>query len=317
MTEAGKGILAMVAASGVWGLSPIYYKLLADVPPLEVLSHRTLWSLLFFGIVLAAQGHLRDVPRVVRAQAGSVALAAVMISANWFVFILSVQMGMAVESSLGYFIFPLVAVSIGVAAFGERLSRLQGLAVALAAVAVGLLTFGLGVAPWIALTLACTFGVYGLIKKRIAEGPVVTVTAEVLILAPLALVWLLGLHGGLWTEMGRRGAWFGCGRARLAFARGVGRAHRGAADPLLLRRAQDRDGDAGPRAVPQPDAQFFCAVVLFGEPFTRWHMAAFALIWAGLAIFSADSLRRQRNRIQASASSSRVPSDATSAAVSK
>ncbi len=168
MTDAGKGALAMVVvASTVWGLSPLYYKLLANVPPMEVLSRRTLWSLLFFGIVLLAQKRLKELPALLRAHLPMVALAAVMISANWFIFILSVQIGHSVEASLGYFIFLLVAVLIGLVVFRERLSRPQSFAVGLAVLAVALLTAGLGAAPWISLALATTFGLYGLLKKRI------------------------------------------------------------------------------------------------------------------------------------------------------
>ena len=206
MTDTGKGILAMVGACTIWGLSPLYYKLLVAVPPGEVLAHRTLWSFAFFGVVLTLQGRLAELPRLLRGRrALVVGFAAAMISANWFLFILSIQIGHTMQASLGYYIFPLVAVVIGLVAFGERLSAAQGVAVALAAAAVLLLTFGLGVTPWISLILAFTFGLYGLVKKRLDAGPVVSVTAEVLLLAPLAAVWLAGLHAGLWSE-GRPGA---------------------------------------------------------------------------------------------------------------
>lgn len=198
MTEAGKGVAALIAACTVWGLSGLYYKLLAHVPPIEILAHRTIWSLVFFTLVLLAQrrlGQLRaalDTPRAI----GIVIFAALMISTNWFVFILSIQIGKATEASLGYYLFPLVAVGIGRVIFGERLSRMQAVAVALAAIAVTVLTLGLGAAPWIALVLSISFGLYGLVKKRLSAGPVVSVTAEVLVLSPIALIVLILAHRG-------------------------------------------------------------------------------------------------------------------------
>ncbi|MGB8813431.1 MAG: EamA family transporter RarD [Paracoccaceae bacterium] len=295
MRDEIKGVIAMAAASTVWGLSPIYYKHLAQVPPLEVLSHRTLWSLLFFGMVLAWQGRLHLVPLLLRGRGLAVViLAAVMISANWYLFILSVQLGHTVEASLGYYIFPLVAVLIGMLVFGERLSRGQGLAVALAVAAVGVLTAGLGVAPWIALTLAVTFGAYGLIKKRLGAGPVVSVTAEVLVLAPLATGWLWGVHSGVWVESGRFGGWFGQDietSALLAFSGVI------TAGPLILFSYASRRVSMATLGLVQylnPTLQFLCATLLFAEPFSRWHGIAFGLIWAALALYSWESLAQDR-----------------------
>jgi len=287
--------MAMAAACTVWGLSPIYYKLLAEVPPLEVLSHRTLWSALLFALVLAAQGRLGLVPAALRGRGlAVVALAAVLISANWFLFIFSVQIGHTVEASLGYFIFPLVAVVIGLVAFGERLGLGQGLAVALAGLAVVVLTAGLGVAPWIALALATTFGLYGLIKKRLAAGPVVSVTAEVLVLTPLALIWLIGLHSGAWVEFARPGAWFGQSlgtSVMLAFSGVI------TAGPLILFSYAARRVSMATLGLVQylnPSLQFVCATLIFAEPFTRWHGIAFSLIWAALTLYSWESLRQDR-----------------------
>jgi len=149
MTDAARGVAAMVAACTIWGLSGLYYKLLDHVPPLEVLAHRTLWSLVFFAGVLAVQGRLAGLAAALD-RPGKIArilAAALFISANWFLFIFSVQSGRATEASLGYYIFPLVAVLLGVVAFGERLTRAQAVAVALAVLAVGVLAAGEGVAP--------------------------------------------------------------------------------------------------------------------------------------------------------------------------
>ncbi|MDZ4135215.1 MAG: EamA family transporter RarD [Paracoccaceae bacterium] len=316
MTEAGKGVGAMALACTIWGLSPLYYKLLTQVPSLELLSHRTLWSLVFFGVLLAMQGRLALVPRLLASGAlPVVTLAAVMISVNWFLFIHSVQIGKTVEASLGYYIFPLVAVMIGMIAFGERLSRGQGLAVGLALGAVVVLTLGLGVAPWISLALAFTFGVYGLVKKRLSVGPVVSVTAEILVLSPLAALWLLVVHGGDMVEFGRPGGWFGRDlqtSALLAFSGVL------TAGPLILFSYATRRISMATVGLVQylnPTLQFLCAVLVFAEPFTRWHGLAFAMIWAALAVYSWESLRidrRIRNSVQPSAAHNRSVSAGTS-----
>ena len=192
MRETVKGFWALIAVCLTWGLSGICYKLLASVPPLEVLAHRTVWSVVFFAVVLAFQGQLGHLVTALRnpRQVGALALAAVLISLNWYGFIWSVQNGHAMEASLGYYIFPLVAVALGMIFLRERMGRLQTLAVLIATCAVLWLTWSLGKAPWIALTLAATFGLYGLIKKGIDLPPAVSVCAEVVLLAPFALALL-------------------------------------------------------------------------------------------------------------------------------
>jgi chloramphenicol-sensitive protein RarD len=310
MGEATKGFWAMVAASAVWGLSPLYYKLLVAVPPLEVLSHRTLWSLVFFVVVLAAQRRLAGLwPALSGRDAlgggpAVIALAAVMISLNWFVFIWSVQNGHTVEASLGYFLFPLVAVALGVLVLGEGLRRAQGVAVAMAALAVALLSWGLGAAPWIALLLAVSFGLYGLVKKRLALSPVLSVAAEVLLLAPLALTWLAVAE---WRGAGAFGREIGLSLL-LAFSGVL------TGGPLLLfsyaaRRV--RMSTLGLVQYLNPSLQFLCAVVVFAEPFGLWHRLAFGLIWSALLIYSAASLGQPK------AVTSRDSSVATSGTASR
>jgi chloramphenicol-sensitive protein RarD len=301
--EARKGILAMVGACGIWGLSSMYYKLLAHVPPEEVLGHRTLWSLVFFGLVLAVQGRLGELGRLVarpRALA-VVAVAALMISVNWFLFILSIQIGHAVEASLGYYIFPLVAVALGFAVLGERHSAAKWGAVGLACVAVAVLTWGLGVAPWVALALAATFGVYGLIKRGVPSGPVVSVTAEVLLLAPLALLWLWGVHAQGWAGLtGRTLGAFGHDLSDSVMLMLSGPL---TATPLILfSYASKRVSYAtiGLVGYINPTLQFLVATIVFHEAFTPWHALAFGLIWAALALYSAESLRQERAARRAS-----------------
>lgn len=297
MADTTRGMIAMIAATVIWGLSGLYYKLLAHVPPLEVLAHRTLWSLVFFGGLLLAQRRLGDLARLMRRPRdfAFVAFAAVMISTNWFLFIYSIQAGHAVEASLGYYIFPLVAVLLGMVVYRERLSRLKWLAVGLAAVAVLVLTWGLGVAPWISLALAATFGLYGVVKKGLAAGPIASVTAEVAFLAPFAAVWLYGVHSLGWSGIvGRNLGAFGQDLSTsllLAFSGVL------TGTPLVLFAKASRSLPMGTVGVLQyinPSLQFAVAAIAFGEIVTRWHWIAFPLIWAALALYSAETFRQER-----------------------
>ncbi|MFP7673430.1 EamA family transporter RarD [Marivita sp. S0852] len=294
MTETQKGVVALVAACVIWGLSPLFYKALSDVAPLEVLAHRTMWSLLFFAGVLAVQGRLRVLWRAFFSggSLGVIALAAVMISTNWFFFIWSIQVGRATEASMGYYIFPLVAVLIGRVILGEHLSRAQWSAVALAGFAVLTLTIGLQIVPWISLVLATTFGLYGLLKKRLELGPVVSVTAEVLFLSPIAVGWLIYLHTGA-------GGVFGDDLVQTAMLIASGPV---TAMPLILFSYGARRLALATVGVVQyinPTLQFLCAVVIFGEPFGPVHLSAFALIWTALAIYSTSALRQDSARRKA------------------
>ncbi|MFZ3581256.1 EamA family transporter RarD [Loktanella sp. DJP18] len=285
MTPDAKGILALTGACTIWGLSPLYYHLLSHVPPLEVLCYRTIWSLIFFAGLLAAQGRLGQVKAALRDRRtlAVIVAAAVMISLNWFGFIYSISVGNALEASLGYYMFPLVAVVLGWLVFRESLSVAQIAAVLLAALAVVVLTAGLGVAPWMALALAGTFGAYGVLKKGLDLGGVVSVTAEVAVLAPLALLWLIlrgtevGVHAVDWSDMA------------LLTLSGIMTGL-----PLILfsyaaRRV--RLSTVGLVQYLNPTLQFGCAVLFFGNVLTPWHAAAFPMIWVALALYSWSSVR--------------------------
>ncbi len=305
MTDRLKGVWAMIAACVIWGLSPLYYKLLAHIAPLEVLSHRTLWSLVFFGAILLAQRRLGEVGALLRSWRGlgAVGFAAAMISLNWFLYILSIQIGHTVEASLGYYIFPLVAVVLGMVVFGERLPRGQWLAVGIAALAVVVLSVGLGVVPWISLVLASSFGLYGLAKKKTGAGPIVSVTAEVALLAPLAAVWLWGVHTQGWHGVVLRpGGVFGqdLGDSLLLVFSGPM-----TASPLILFSYASRRISMSAVGVIQylnPTLQFLCAVVVFGEPFGAVQAVAFAMIWLALAIYSLQAVALERAASRASPS---------------
>jgi chloramphenicol-sensitive protein RarD len=298
VSEAAKGVLAMVVACTIWGLSGIFFRQLAAVPPAEILAHRVVWTVLFFGVVLGLQGRLGEVRAAAARPRNWAVLAttATMIAANWFGFLYAIQAGHALEASLGYYVFPLVAVALGYLILGERFSRLQGAAIGLAAAAVLVLTLGLGAPPWIALLLGTTFGAYGLLKNRLGLGPVVSVFCETALIAPVALIWLGGLHQGVFADpSGRVGAFFGSDPWTTLLLALSGPLMTGG--PLILfsyAARRIRLATLGLVQYLNPTLQFGVAVAVFGEAFTAWHAVAFPMIWAGLALYSAESWRQDR-----------------------
>jgi chloramphenicol-sensitive protein RarD len=291
MSDWSKGFWAMIGVCVTWGLSPLFYHQLSQVSVIEVLAHRTLWSLVLFMGILAVQGRLAEFRRVLLGpHLPRLAFAACVISVNWGIFIWAVQAGYVVESSLGYYIFPLLAVVMGLVLFGERLAVTQIIAVLIAAFAVVLLTWGLGVAPWISLSLALTFALYGAVKKTLPVGPVLSVACEVAILAPFALGWLLLQEFGAMPPALAQPVSFGTGWgiSLMLAASGVI-----TAVPLVMfSYASRRVGMStlGLMLYLNPTLQFMCAVLVFGERFTGWHMIAFGLIWLALGIYSASAL---------------------------
>lgn len=295
MTEAAKGVLAIVAACVIWGFATLYYKAMSHVPPLEVLAHRGVWTLVFFGLVLWLQGRWGEVWALLAGpDRGRVAFISAIVALNWGLFIYAIQAGFAVEASLGYYILPLVTVVMGVVILGESLSLFQGLAVALAAMAVAVLTWGLGVAPWMALALAFSFAPYLLVKKQMKAAAVVSVTAEVLLILPFALIWLWGAHVEGWQAFGRAGGLFGADLYSTLMLPVTGLI---TGLPLVLfswGAQRVRLSTLGLVQYLNPSLQAVSAVLVMGEPFTRWHGLAFAMIWAGLAVYSAEAWRHER-----------------------
>lgn len=279
----------MIAACTAWGLSAIYYKLLDHVPPLEILSHRILWSFVIFFLILVARQRTNAFFELLRPSRTLIAVifASLMVSANWFLFIWAVQYDRILETSLGYFTQPLVAVIFGVWLFSERPKRTQWAAIFMAALAVILLTVWLGKLPWVSLTLAITFALYGVIKKRMTAGSTVSVTAEALILLPFGLAWLAQTHFQSETS----GA-FGVNLvdSLLLIFSGVL-----TAGPLMLMSyaAQRIPMMAvGILQYVNPSLQFICAVAIFSEPFSMAHAVAFGLIWTALALYTWSEFRR-------------------------
>ncbi len=284
-----------VSAYVLWGLLPLYLKLLKDVPALQVLSHRVVWSLLLLGVIVIALGRLRGIAAAARGRTLLLLVAsASLIAVNWLVYIWAVQHGHVLEASLGYFINPLVNVALGVAVLGERVSRVQKAAVAVAALGVVVMAVSGGGAILISLTLALSFGTYGLIRKVAAIDALGGLTVETLILAPPALA-VLG-----WAGMHGQGAWGTDTRLDLLLVL----AGAVTAAPLLLFAVAARRMKYTTLGLLQyiaPTLQFAEAVLLFGEPLRWVHLVTFALIWGGCALYASDSLRSAR-RVPATAS---------------
>ncbi|QDL92367.1 EamA family transporter RarD [Paroceanicella profunda] len=286
------GLAAVVAACTIWGLSPLYYRALSGVPALEVLAHRTLWSFVFFAGVILLTGRVARVRAALasRREMGVLLIAAVMVSSNWFLFIFAVQSGQTIESSLGYYIFPLLAGAIGWAVLRERMGLLQGLGFGLAACAVGFIAVWHGVLPWLALALAGTFAGYGLAKRGVSSGPVTSVFAEMIWILPLALIWIAGAQVFGWGGAGA-GA-FGGPKTWLLLVSGP---LTGVPFMLFSYAAKTlRYSTVGVAFYVNPTLQFLVAVLAFGEAFTPAEGVAFPLIWAGVALYSIGLVRQER-----------------------
>ena len=285
MTEPRKGAVAMVLASIIWGLSAIYYKQLSGIPPLEVLCHRTLWSVIVFIFILRLQDRLQDLKLVFLNKKLILGLfwAAAMISINWFFFIWSVHNDRATEASFGYYIFPLVAVLFGLIFFKEQLSLMKWCSVFLAIFAVTTLAISQNILPFVALVLSVTFGIYGALKKQINLGPVLSVTTEVILLLPLAITFLLYWHSSGFGSFGKDIET----TFLLIFSGPM------TAVPLMLFSYAARRVQMTSLGIIQylnPSLQFLVAIFIFAEPFGVSQGIAFGLIWLALFIYTLASL---------------------------
>ena len=284
------GIAYAALAYTAWGLFPLYFRQLAAVPALEIIAHRTLWSLVFVALVLLARRQwawLAPLARQPRLLALST-LSALLLAANWLIYVWAVNNGHVLDASLGYFILPLINVALGYAVLGERPRRGQWLAVALAACGVLWLALQAGRVPWIGLAIALTFGGYGLLRKTAPLGALEGLALETAVLAPLAvglLAWWAGHGSAAWT-------------------------HAGAADWLWLLAAGPITAvpllwfAAGARRVPlatlgllqyiSPSLQFLLGVWLLGESVQPARLAGFVLIWAALGLFAMEGAWQRR-----------------------
>lgn len=283
------GILSAALAFLCWGLFPLYFHAIGDVPPVQILAHRMLWSLLFLVIVLLVrrQWAWLAVVRQPRVFLSFVASAS-LLSVNWLIYIWAVNNGHVIEGSLGYFINPLVNIMFGYVLLKERLRRAQWLAIGVAALGVAWLTWQAGTVPWIALALAASFGGYGLLRKTAALGALEGLSFETMVLFPLAagyVAWLT-IHG----ENAFINTPSDTTRLLLIAAGPI------TAIPLLL-------FASGARRIPlsvlgllqylSPTLQFLLGVWLFQEPFSAERLVGFALIWIALALFALEGLLRR------------------------
>jgi chloramphenicol-sensitive protein RarD len=289
VSQERRGTVLGVAAYLAWGLFPLYWPLLEPAGAIEILAHRVVWSLVFVGVLLlvvrrAVGGLPRD-----RRRLSLLAVASLVIAVNWGLYIWGVNHHHVVETSLGYFVNPLVTVALGVVVLGERLRPAQWVAVAVAAGGVIVLTVEAGRPPWIALTLAASFGTYGLVKKVVGVGAVEGLVVETAILAPLALGYLLVIAA---TGSGTFAA-HGAGHTLLLVGAGPVTAlpllaFAGAAASVPLSRL-------GLMQYLTPTMQFLIGVLVRHEPFGTGRVIGFSLVWVALVVFTVDTLtRRQR-----------------------
>ncbi|MCT4355916.1 EamA family transporter RarD [Streptomyces sp. Je 1-79] len=296
--EGRAGLLYGIGAYGMWGLVPLFWPLLKPAGAVEILAHRMVWSLAFVVVALLAVrrwGWIRELVRSPR-KLGLITLAATVITVNWGVYIWSVNAGHVVEASLGYFINPLVTIALGVLLLKERLRAAQWVAVGVAATAVLVLSVGYGQPPWISLILAFSFGVYGLVKKKVNIGGLESLAAETAIQFLPALGYLLWLGSQSTATFGSEGA----GHAGLLAATGVV-----TAVPLICFGAAAIRVPLSTLGLLQylaPMFQFLLGVAYFHEamPPERW--AGFSLVWLALTILTWDALRTaRRSRAQLAA----------------
>jgi len=285
------GLLYGVAAYTCWGIVPLYFKAVHAVPPREMLAHRIVWSALLLMLIMAVAGKLGTLVRTFRSGRvfGFLILSTMFIAANWYVYIYSVSTNQILQGSLGYFILPLVNVAAGTLFFGEKLGRLQWLAIIFASGGVLVLIVWLGMLPWIALTLAVTFSIYGIIRKHVAVDGTIGLTVETLILTPIAFLFLL-----VWGTDDRLAfQHISPGLDWLIILSGlittVPLICFGQAVPRL------RIVTIGMLQYIAPTLAFLLAVWLYDEAFPFGYQVGYGLIWIGLAIFVADAVRR-RNR---------------------
>jgi chloramphenicol-sensitive protein RarD len=289
-----------VAAYLLWGLFPLYWPLLEPAGPIEILAHRIVWSLLVVATVLAVTRNWAWVRPLLadRATLARMALAAVLISVNWATYIWGVNNDHVVETSLGYFINPIVTVLIGVVVLHERLRRVQWAAIGLGTIAVLVLAVDYGRPPWIALTLAFSFGTYGLLKKQVGAtvGAVQSLTVETAVLFVPALTFLVVLDARGDGQLGHTGLGHGLLLASAGIATAV---------PLLFFASAARRIPLSTLGLLQyiaPVLQFLTGVLLYDEPMPASRWVGFVLVWAALAVLTFDGLRQgHRTRREARA----------------
>lgn len=278
------GAISAIGAYFLWGILPIYWKMIHDVPATEVLAHRIIWSLVFMiGILGASRGmgpFIAECKQILasRRQIVGVIMTAILISVNWCTYIWAVSENRIVEASLGYYINPLVSVLLGMAVLKEKLSSWQRVSFGLAAIGVGIMALSFGTVPWVSLVLAISFGLYGLFKKMVNIGAITGITVETAISSPIALLYVsyLQIHGsGAFqfnsTSLLLMGAGVVTAIPLVLFAKGANRL------PLSM---------LGFIQYMSPTISLLIGIFVYHEPFTSMHFLSFSFIWLALIIFS-------------------------------
>ncbi|KGP90584.1 transporter [Pontibacillus chungwhensis BH030062] len=296
-TESKLGILYTASAYILWGILPIYWKFIQEIPAFEILAHRIIWSCLFmFGVIVILRKRepfKQECKRIFtnKRQVIGISLASITISINWVTYIWAVNTDHVVEASLGYYINPLVSIFLGMLVLKESFNKAQWLAILLATIGVTYMTWNFGSFPWIAILLAFSFGSYGLLKKMVNVGAVFGLTIETLLVTPIALLYLFSQQAGNFEGV----EWISM-TTIYVFGAGIV-----TAIPLLL-------FSSGAKRIPlslvgflqyfAPTIMLIIGVFLYNEPFTHVHMIAFSFIWSGLAIYTLTRLKRPRTLAQ-------------------
>ncbi len=290
-TDTRDGLAAGVAAYVMWGLFPVYFMYVAAVSPTEVLVHRIVWAVPFGAFIIALRKQWPEVREVLthRGMLLTLVVSASLITINWLVYIWAVPQGRILESSLGYYISPLIYVLAGVVFFGERLNRRQSVAVGLAAIGVTIMTVSYGSLPWVALVLAFSFTGYGVVRKRIVIGAMPGLFVETLLLYPIAIGWLVWLiatgTATFWSGDVTMSVWLAIGGPLTVL-------------PLLLFAIAARRLPLTTIGFIQflaPTLQF-CTGIYFGEPLSNTTLVCFGFIWSAVLVFSFDAVQAGRRR---------------------
>ncbi len=285
------GLWGALGAFGLWGLLPLYWKLVQQVPPFEILCHRIVWSAVFLLPLVLLGGRMAEVRAAVASRRNLLTIvgSSLLIGGNWFLYIWAVNSDMVLETSLGYYMTPLVNALLGALVLGERPSRVQLAAIAIAAAGVLSMLVSYGRLPWVALVLAVSFSFYGLLRKLVRVEPIPGLFLETMLLVPMAagyLAWVAWQGGG---GLGRQGLSTGL----LLVGAGIA-----TSTPLLCFAFAARRLRLTTLGVMQyiaPSLAFLLGAFVFREPVTSAHMLTFACIWTALALYTADGLRAARS----------------------
>ncbi|EOD56506.1 EamA family transporter RarD [Aeromonas molluscorum] len=292
-----QGIIYALCAYTLWGIAPIYFKLIAEVPAAEILTHRIIWSCALLAVLVLLGRQWSKVQTVLRKPKVlmTLALTSTVVGGNWLLFIWAINNGHMLDASLGYYINPLFNVLLGMVFLGEKLRRLQWWAVGLAVVGVAVQLIAFGSLPWIALVLASSFAFYGLVRKKLALDALTGLLLETLILLPPAAIYLWGIADSPTSHMADNSLYL---NLMLIAAGAVTTA------PLLCFTAAAtrlKFSTLGFFQYIGPSLMFILAVTLYGEALRTDKLITFACIWSALVLFSLDGLRSSRRRSQPAA----------------